>query len=264
MHKPILTREHGSWALLFVPLLIGVIRSHPVADHALLAFAALGWFLCYVPTQTLLRARRRPLSPEKRAASALWATIYGSIATVASGALVIEGPVLLIVIGFAAVVMFIVNWMLTRRAPKTIPGDLVAMLGLTLGAPAAMYVATGTLDDAAFVVWILNVLFFGATVFHVHMKIAAAAMKDTVFTLATRLRAGKWNLGFLLVMWVVIHLFDHNRVAACRPLLYLPISIQIIAGTLRLKAKTDFKKLGFLLLAQSILFALLVAFSRYF
>jgi hypothetical protein len=54
-------REHGAWAILAVPLLLGIAAAGAVAAHALLAVAAVSAYLFSVPFIDWLRTRRLEL-----------------------------------------------------------------------------------------------------------------------------------------------------------------------------------------------------------
>jgi YwiC-like protein len=51
--------QHGAWAMLAVPLLIGVAASRPAPGHLLLAATAVAGYLASTTGQAWLRARRR-------------------------------------------------------------------------------------------------------------------------------------------------------------------------------------------------------------
>lgn len=60
-----------------------------------------------------------------------------------------------------------------RRADRTIFGETIAILGLTLTAPAAYYVATGTVDRTALWLWAMCALYFTSSIFYVKLRVYA-------------------------------------------------------------------------------------------
>lgn len=258
--RPIITREHGAWALLVVPLAAGAICGGFVWQQALLALSALGFFMSYVPAHTLLRAARgRSLPAEKKHAAVFWTWSYGLVGVAAVIPLLIGGSWLLVPMGGAAMALFAANYALTIRRPKTIPGDLVAMLGLTLGAPAAYYIARGTWDIGASAAWIASALFFGASVFYVHMRIHAAMTKRTR-TMRERLQLGAGCLMYHLFLWIVVwYVVTFYRLPSGAFVLLAPMSIHAVYGILTLTATTNFKRLGIVLVAHSLVFLTLLA-----
>lgn len=75
--KPIVTREHGSWAVLLIPLASGaVVAGAGTPNLVLLLLASLGMFMSYVPVQTLILEKTGAMQGNKKiSASRLWAGI---------------------------------------------------------------------------------------------------------------------------------------------------------------------------------------------
>ena len=86
--KPPLPKEHGAWAMLIVPLLLGLIVAPAWHWRALvLLVAAFGFFLVHYPLATLVKIRRRATANR----AYLWrrAAIYGGITVLSGGWLVL-------------------------------------------------------------------------------------------------------------------------------------------------------------------------------
>ena len=136
-------RQHGAWAMLAVPLLLGIAATGPGAWHLVLAVAAVAGYLAAATAQVWLRARRRPdLGPSL--------VVYGAAATVSAAALVVAFPALLL----GVVVVLPAGALVVRGARPGTPRDLVNSLGqvaiaLVL-APAAGWVS-GAWDGPAVV-----------------------------------------------------------------------------------------------------------------
>ena len=251
----IVTREHGSWALLVVPLVTGAAHGHFTWLHAFLATSATAFFMSYVPAQTLLRgARGQSLDEGKRHAARFWGAVYVAVGSVSLIPLLMEGLWMLVVIGASAMLLFAITHALNIRKSTSVVGNLIAMLGLTLGAPAAYYVGAGVLDRGALFPWIANILFFASSVFYVDMKIRGAPMKGNR-TIGEVLRVGKHNLVFITLLWALVAI--GGTITPLPPMayaLFLPMSIHGVWGTVTLGPKTNFKRLGLVLLAQSVVF----------
>ena len=72
-----LPKEHGSWAMFAVPLIIGfAVAAQWQWRSILLIAAALGLFLVRFPIDTLIKTRKRPTADRARA---LWAA--GALST---------------------------------------------------------------------------------------------------------------------------------------------------------------------------------------
>jgi hypothetical protein len=58
--RAVLPRQHGAWAMLATPLLLGIAASQPASWQAVVAVAAVSGFLTSATVQAWLRARRSP------------------------------------------------------------------------------------------------------------------------------------------------------------------------------------------------------------
>jgi hypothetical protein len=174
--NPPVPQEHGAWFMLYVPLLTVLIcfRSNP--DVALLLLLTVtGAFFGQHTAVLLIRDRARP-------GSGPWLTLYGLIFAFGSALLLVfYGLFDLIYLGVPAAVALI--WLFTRsrfarkRIDRTFSGEILAIAGLALTAPAAAVAATGQMSQTAIGLWGLYVLFFGSSVLYVKMRIAAVQKK---------------------------------------------------------------------------------------
>jgi hypothetical protein len=265
--KPVIPKEHGAWAVFFVPLFIGAQLGGGFDWFALsFALSSLGVFLSYLSAQTFLHeALRRTQDHEKLIAARQWTAIYLTAGVIFSlPVLVVHERWLLLPIGVASIGCFFLNFFLARRQPKTIPSDLAGVLGVTLTGPSTYYVVSGQLDTTAFVVWLLNILFFGSCVFYVHMRIRALAARKTDWGFQDRFRYGGLNLVYHVVMIAILLLLVLQRLTPSLALLaFAPITMNAVWGTVKLASQTDFRKLGLALLSHSVVFmALLLVLLR--
>ncbi len=259
--KPIITREHGSWAVLFVPMLIGVVYAGSFSINILLfTFSALGIFLSYVPIHTLLREfNGSPQGKEKLNASIVWAVIYIFVGAAFIIPLFRQGYNHLVTFAVLGALSFFGNYFLTLKTQKSILSDLTAVAGLTLSAPSAYYISTGSFDMNAAVLWTLTFLFFGCSVFYVHMKIKVSTLKKESLPIREKLTLGRLNILYhLFVVAVVLMLSLYRYTPLTATLAFVPMFIHAIYGTITLTGKVKFKNLGFLLLAQSMLFGVVL------
>jgi hypothetical protein len=136
-------RQHGAWAMLALPLLLGIASTAISPWDLPLAAAALAGYLAAATTQAWLRARRRPSYVPSLA-------VYGGVFVVAAVLLVVAFPALLL----AAVVVVPAGALVVGGARPGTPRDLANSLAQTAIAlvlvPAAGYVS-GAWDPAAVV-----------------------------------------------------------------------------------------------------------------
>lgn len=109
-----LPRQHGAWAMLAVPLLLGIAVTRPNLWHAVLGAAAIAGYLASATAQTWVRARVR-----QRYTASLIA--YVVVATALGMALVVTHPGLVL-----AVIVLVPAGMITLVAAKLGRGRGVA------------------------------------------------------------------------------------------------------------------------------------------
>lgn len=262
---PVIPKEHGAWAVLFIPMSIAALVAHRASfPLLLLALSALALFMSYVPVHTLLRHLFIAVQPEARLSRArLWAVVYLALGTILIIPLLLKGYVLLLVFGVAGMIGFFGNFALAIRHPKTIPGDLLAVFGLSMSAPSAYYVVTGKFDATGFSVWLLNFLFFASSVFYVHVKIKAVMTRKSRLGFDDKISLGKLTLVYhCCVLLIVGALIAIHYAPLLAILAFVPITTHAVYGTANLSAKVRFKNLGFLLLAHSLGFGILLTVSQ--
>lgn len=140
--------QHGAWAMLAVPLLLGVAATEPSAWQLVLAVAAVAGYLVSATTQAWLRARRRPSFVPSL-------VIYGGVFAASGAALLLAFPFLLL----AAVVVVPAGALVIGGARPGTPRDLANSLAQTVIAlvlvPAAAAVSgaweTGAVGAATLV-----------------------------------------------------------------------------------------------------------------
>lgn len=251
---PVLPKEHGAWAVLLVPLAVSAIIAERVTlDFLLLTASALSFFLAYEPVQLLLRGRSGV--PRNR----FWAGAYFVAGLVFGVPLLVLGFHLLVPVAALAVGCFLLSVNLARGRRKSAGADFWAVVGLTLGGPSASYVLNGSISVDAVLVWIFHVLFFGSGVIYVHMKLRAAGLKNVHLDLRQRIGLGAFNLayhGFVLAAVSVLVVKQYTPLLAVAA--FVPVTVHAIMGTLRLSPTVRFRRLGFILLAHSILFGVLI------
>jgi hypothetical protein len=188
---PLIPKEHGAWAVLFVPLLVGASSAGRFTlDVLLLAFGTLAVFMSHVHVQSILRALLiAPQTPDRLRAAKFWAAVYLGLGALFMAPLFLRGLSWLFAIGILSVIAFFVNFVLTRHNAKTV----------------------------------LNLIY--------HLVVLA-------------------SVGILAA---------HNFTPLLAIVAFVPMTVHAIYGTLNLSSRVSFRKLGVLLLAHALIFALLFA-----
>jgi hypothetical protein len=257
--KPIITKEHGTWAILLVPMAVAATTAGTFSlNAAFLVVSALGVFLSFVPMHSLMDAYIIKRRPERFRENAVWCMIYLVVGVGAALPLIRDGFWMIVPLGSTAGLILITHFLLSRSLQKSVVTDIIAVCGLALGAPAMYYILTRSLDIHAWILFVINVLFFSSSVVYVHMKIRVTRGKQSDRTLSEKLAAGRLNLAFhAFVISVVLALSIYRLTPATAVLAFVPMTIHALVGTYRLSFPVSFSRLGFALLTQSIGFALL-------
>lgn len=259
--KAMIPKEHGAWAVLYVPMLVAaLIAGGPTWNVLLLALSALGVFMSYAPMHMLLRhAMVMPLAREQVRRAVVWSAVYGVFGVVFVVPLFMQGYWLLLPLGILGLVAYVLNFLLTRRVPKTLASDMVAVFGLSLSALCSWYVVTGVLEEQAVIVWVLNLLFFGSSVVYVHMKIRAAAARNPDLNRSSLWSVATLNVLYHLVVMIIVAVLAWYRTSKLSLVVaFAPMTLHALYGTYKLTHRVSFRRLGFLLLAHSIGFGFLL------
>jgi len=261
-----LPKEHGSWAMFVMPLIIGFAVAAQIAAQwpwrsLWLIGAALGLFLVRFPIDTLIKTRKRPQAD--RAWLIRWAIIYGSIAALCGGWLiVIEQLYWLVPLGVLSAVLLTYHWWLVeRRQEMSARGELAGIFGLALGAPLAYYVATGVIDGTALGLWIVNALYFGGTVFYIKLKVRQQPKEPAPDRVSERLVKAKACLTYQsVVLTLLILLVAFERLPALALLAFVPMTLKVLRGATRWQDRKSLSlpRLGVIEIIHSVTFAVLI------
>ena len=146
---PPLPREHGAWAMLYLPLVLGVIVAWPVplVPGSLLVASTTAAYLAQHAAGVLLRRRGAP-------GTGVWLALYGAVA-VLSGAALILGFGLRDLLWLALPSLVLLGWYARhrrntrRQIDRSLRSQLASVAVLALTAPAAVIVARGQLTPGA-------------------------------------------------------------------------------------------------------------------
>ena len=261
----LLPREHGTWAMLLAPWLVGVGVAGRVDGAAgLLAIAAVAFFLAHHHLMEWWRARSRTSSgaAEGHGRLAIGFTTLGALA--AAPLLGGERLVPLLVVGGAGAVATVLSlWLIDRRLDHGVPGQLLAAIALPLTAPAAYVTATAQLDRRALGLWLVNAIFYLWSVIYVGLKISARARRAPLASPSARLAfAARTLAGHVPLAALAVAAAYAGRFSPAVLLAFVPALAQTIVGVARLHRPAVLKRVGVLLVVHSLVFvALVVAFA---
>lgn len=156
----VMPKQHGAWAMLLVPYLIGVIAGNPRWEHLPLL---IGWVLLYLSTYPFLMSLTKR---KKQSFYRGWFLTYLIIAL-----LFIIYPLSvnfrLLFFGLAMIPFFILNMYFSKQKnERAFLNDLSAIIAFGIGGVGSYYFGTGAIDQTALLIFIVCLLYFiGSTLY---------------------------------------------------------------------------------------------------
>lgn len=249
--------------MLLVPWVVGagVARQFGTRE-VLLLVVILAAFLAHAQAAAWLRLGQAPTpDPEALAGARRRTAALAGLAALAGAPLLVGYRLLaLLPLGALAFALTGAALLLVRgRRERSLAGQLLAPVGLSLTAAVAHYVGRGALDRTAFALWGLTALFFLGGVVYVRMKITALPRRAALGPAAARLAFAGPTLAVEAAL--VAAAGGVVWLGALSPLVLLGFAttaVQAVAGVVRLDRPPSLKRVGILSVAHSLVFALVV------
>ncbi|WP_102347364.1 YwiC-like family protein [Bacillus sp. Marseille-P3661] len=205
--KLLLPKQHGAWAMLILPFVLGMVIGGPSWLHISLF---IGWLMLYLATYPfimLFKGKQKKLHLK-------WTGIYGGIAIASLIIPVIYVPQL-IYFGLAMAPFFLINiYYAKRNQERALLNDFSAIAAFGIGGVASYYVGQGIISEHAILIWVCSLLFFMGSAFFV--KTLIREKKNPAF---------RWiSWGFHLSVIIIVSVFGYPLLA----LAYIPSMIRAI------------------------------------
>ena len=263
IRHPIIPREHGAWAMLLMPFMVGAGVAPQLGWNILLLLLAI--ILLFSARYALAKLRaamrtRRAASSTARAAI-LWLIIYIGIAAILGIPLLLiyQQWGLLPLAAIAALLLALHLWLQERRLERSTTGELLGIAGLSLTAPAAYYAGAGQFDTTAMLLWLLTLLYSGSSVFYVKMKVRHRLLGEAPLRMSERMRLGRATVIYqLLVLALVVGLSLGGSAPILVPVAFLPLTFKNISGALWPRPEKSLRRVGFIELGHAVLFTALL------
>jgi len=276
-----LPQEHGAWAMLVMPYLVGTMAAGWGGWPSFLLLAAvLLLFSAGRPLEVALQGIVRPGKPNrggtalkrtysgghgdelrKRRANALLhlATYLALGGLAAALLLLLFGRWGLLPMGaISAAILALQLPLKRRRLDRGWAARLLAIAALSATGPAAYYAASGALDRHTCAVWILCFLYSGAGVFYVRLVYQPVARLRDRGPRQLRAEAGKHMATYLSVTVVTLGGLAALGWMPPRAILaLLPTAAKAAWAWARPTFQTSLKRVGMMEVGHSALFALL-------
>lgn len=241
--------------MLYIPMLLGFIVGRTWSWNILTLFlAATGCFLGRSPLLAWARAVRwqKPIG-DARQLSFLSIGIGG-----AAGLYLLfarEMWFLAPMAGIAAIVLGLNTWQGMLREDRTIAGEVTAILGMTMTAPAALYSTTDRWNSLLAILWLESILYFASSVFYVKMRVLAAHEKVP----GSAARARKICLQYHAVLLVTVVLLTVlHLVPPPAALGFLPVVGRAFWFAARPRKTLNLKEIGWAEVVFSLIFLVTV------
>ncbi|MDY0322868.1 MAG: YwiC-like family protein [Candidatus Carbobacillus sp.] len=189
--KLVLPKEHGTWMMLFLPYLLGVVLSGPTLAH--IPFL-IGWFFLYLSsTPWLNQIRNAKLRKQMRP----WALAYTAIGLIFLLPLVGRYPPLFF-LGLAIIPFFAVNlFFIVRKKERHLLNDISGIVIFCLGLPAAYVLGKSGLTVEAGQMSALVFFYFTGSAFFV--KSLIRERKNRSFKITSHL----YHTALLILPWLL-------------------------------------------------------------
>lgn len=257
--KEIVPKEHGTWAMLLAPWVVGCgVARRLDGWEALLLASMLLAFLAQHQVASWLRARRARSAAVGVARRR--AIVLLTLAVLSGLALFLRLGVALVALVAVAAALGVTGLLLVhRRVERALPGQVLAAIGLPVTAAAAHAVAVGQMTSVGLELWALSALFFLGAVVHVRVKIIAMPRAQRLVALSARFAFGWPALAFeALIATLATGIALVGPLSPFVVLGFAPVAVQAIAGTLTLHRRATLKRVGIVSTLHAIAFAAIV------
>ncbi len=260
----IIPKEHGAWAILLVPFFTGAFaKQNPGVPAFLLLICVISLYLLrgsiefYFSHQNKQKEQQIDLHLFYLYTSFILALFF-----ITTSVLLFYFKFwYLVQIGFLALCLFVLYYLFFQKKISRINQQLMALLGLTLTAPAAYYVTSGKWDSNVILLWVLNIIFFQLGLLYVHNKISLYKKRMEIIGIWGKLKFSK-NLitGWCISLAVFYFLFLTGLIRPAIFITLFPITVHIITGIFLDKKDLHIKRMGYSQVGEDILFLIILVY----
>ncbi|MDO8748408.1 MAG: YwiC-like family protein [Candidatus Omnitrophota bacterium] len=228
----VVPKQHGAWTVLVASFIIGFsVGARFSLEVILLLVSVIAAFLGRGALGRYLY-----LSPAERRTQGLsaWIMLYFGLFLLSGAWLMFWYKLWFLgLLGIAGIGLAAFSLSLEKdKRDMTLGGQIINILGLSLIAPAAQYCASGSYSLKTLEVWLVCILFFLGSVFHVRFLLRRRL--EAAGELGERLRAGFVSLTFhLSALLAVIVLSKLKVIPLFAPLALVPVTLKALWPIIR-------------------------------
>ena len=251
-----LPKEHGAWAMLYVPFVLGTAVAGRVNWPVLLLL--LSATAAFISRESLLvywRARARGRDATEAGKALL---IYLALAAAFGLPLILAFELFWLIPlgGIGAALLLINGRQAARMEERETMSEIMAIAGLTMTAPAAYYAASGRWELTAFWLWLLSALYMASSVFYIKLRVYRLnPRKQAEQRLA--LRSCAFYHSFLIVALPALIVAGSLSLIAF--IAFAPALVRTFWGMLAPKSKVNLTRAGILEIVYSLIFLVCAA-----
>jgi hypothetical protein len=143
------------------------------------------------------------------------------------------------------------GWKAAEFEDRTIQSEVTAIIGLTMTAAAAYYVACGQWHKTAWWLWMSSAAYFASSVFYIKLRVANLRPKQTADQQLARWRCAVYH-SFLLAVLLGLTLTRNLPLLAL--VAFAPVLARALQGLLRPARQLNLKRVGIAEIGYSMIF----------
>jgi hypothetical protein len=187
--KLLLPKQHGAWAMLMIPFILGIGAGEFSVMHIPLF---IGWLFLYLATYPMLMF----VKGKKKTLYLKWSIIYLFIALIFL-AIILIYEWKMFYFGLTMLPFFLINtYFAKKKKERAFVNDVTAIVAFCVGGVASYYLGTGSFDQTALFIAFLSFLFFLGSTFYV--KTMIREKKSQSF------RWFSWSYHILLLIFILL------------------------------------------------------------
>lgn len=257
-------KQHGAWSILIACFILGTFvgGSFGLSGIVLLISVIFGYMARHAWNVGL-----RPSRDGRMRTGALgWSAFYSLIA-LGGGAYLVFVAGLWGILQFAllALIIGVLTLILSKQKKEfTAGGEIAGMMGLTLAAPAAALVGAGELSIQTWGLYVLCLLFFSGSVYHVRYLVRSK--KAAQGPVGERMKHGYPSIFYhlLALAIVVVGSTVIPVLPPFAPIAFIPVTIKALWTVAHRYEKTlQVRQIGYREVAHTVTFVIIAGLAYY-
>ena len=249
-----LPKEHGAWAMFYVPFVLGVmVAGKPTFPVLLLLLATSALFISRESLLIWWRAQKRGRQTDNSKQAGRLLLVYGAIAAFSGVPLILVYRFYwLLPLALIGCALLTINGkQATQFEDRSVPNEVIAIAGLTMTAPAAYWVAHGEWNQTGLWLWALSAAYFASSVFYVKLRVTGLHAKRPEDKLRARWQCIGYH-SFLLASLLALALTRSLPLFVL--IAFAPVLARTLWSLLKPAAALNLRRIGMTEILYSLIF----------